>query len=361
MLLAISTHAQAACNTVAAVGCVAPPSGLVSWWPGDGNANDIADSNHGTLQNGATFAPGKVDQAFSFDGIDDFVSIPDPDNIENPTGTITVWVKTTTDYSSSSQRNDYVFGKQDLLPRISTLALLFPGSFHIPGSTGKIMFWIRDTANTNSIMIVSSSNLNDGNWHFIAVQWGLGGMKLYVDGVIDNSDPFAGWWDGNRGSFDIGRITNRTDLTFGGLVDELEIYDRALSQPKIQAIFDAGSAGKCKGITVQIDIKPGSFPNSINVGSGGNVPVAIFSTASFDATTVDPLSVTLAGADVKLKGKGTPMASTEDVNGDGLLDLVVHVSTEALELMDADTEAVLEGQTFGGIPVNGADTVRVVR
>ena len=99
-------------------------------------------------------------------------------------------------------------------------------------------------------------------------------------------------------------------------------------------------------ITVAIDIKPGSFPNSINLGSGGTVPVAIFSTSTFDARTVDPTTVTLAGAQVALKGKGTLMSSVKDVDGDGLLDLVVHVQTEALQLSDTDTEAVLEGKTF---------------
>ena len=72
-------------------------------------------------------------------------------------------------------------------------------------------------------------------------------------------------------------------------------------------------------VNVDIDIKPGSDPNSINLGSNGNVPVAILSSADFDATTVDPYTVTLAGAEVSLKGKAqTPMASVEDVNGDGL-------------------------------------------
>ncbi len=111
---------------------------------------------------------------------------------------------------------------------------------------------------------------------------------------------------------------------------------------------------------VRIDIKPGSFPNSINLSSNGVVPVAIFSTASFDATTVDPLSVTLAGAHVRLKGKGTPMASFQDVTGDGRLDLVVHVSTEALELTGTDTLAVLRGKTFAGTPIMGIDSIRVV-
>jgi hypothetical protein len=54
------------------------------------------------------------------------------------------------------------------------------------------------------------------------------------------------------------------------------------------------------------------------------------------------------------------MASFEDVNADGLLDLVVHVSTEALGLSDADTEAVLEGQTFDGTSIRGTDSIRVV-
>jgi photosystem II stability/assembly factor-like uncharacterized protein len=112
--------------------------------------------------------------------------------------------------------------------------------------------------------------------------------------------------------------------------------------------------------TVAIDIKPGTYPNTINLGSGGTVPVAILSSESFDATTIDPLTVTLAGANVRLKGKGTPMSSFEDINKDGRLDILVHVETEALELTDTSTEAVLEGKTFSGRRIKGTDTVKVV-
>src|SRR5262249_55983069 len=63
------------------ISCTPPPPGLVSWWPGDGNANDIRGGNNGTLQNGATFATGLVAQAFSFDGTDQFVQVPDNANI----------------------------------------------------------------------------------------------------------------------------------------------------------------------------------------------------------------------------------------------------------------------------------------
>ncbi len=57
--------------------CITSPKRLVSWWSGDGNANDVQDKNPGILQNGASYATGKVGQAFSMDGIDDFVEVAD--------------------------------------------------------------------------------------------------------------------------------------------------------------------------------------------------------------------------------------------------------------------------------------------
>lgn len=115
-----------------------------------------------------------------------------------------------------------------------------------------------------------------------------------------------------------------------------------------------------ESLSVPIDIKPGSAINSINLGSNGVVPVAILSTATFDARQVNPASVTLAGARVRVKGKGTLQVSIEDVNGDGRPDIVVQVSTQALELTAGDTRAFLEGKMFNGTPIIGSDSIRVV-
>jgi hypothetical protein len=72
------------------------------------------------------------------------------------------------------------------------------------------------------------------------------------------------------------------------------------------------------------------------------------------------LTVTLASAPVKLKGNGTPQVIVQDVNGDGRLDLIVHIQTEALQLNESDTQAVLEAETFGGTAIVGTDIVRIV-
>lgn len=109
-------------------------------------------------------------------------------------------------------------------------------------------------------------------------------------------------------------------------------------------------------ITVVIDIKPGSFPNTINLESKGNIPVAILSDPTFDATTVDRSTVVFAGASPLPIGK-TP----EDVNGDGLLDVVFHFGTQKLNLQIGDTKACLSGKTFSGQNFADCDSVLIVK
>jgi len=109
------------------------------------------------------------------------------------------------------------------------------------------------------------------------------------------------------------------------------------------------------GLDVDIDIKPNSFPNSINLKSKGNVPVAILSSPSFDAATVDRGAVEFAGAPALSIG-GSP----EDVNGDGLMDLILHFSTQSLNLKSGDTEACLTGKTLSEQEFKGCDSVLLV-
>lgn len=122
-------------------------------------------------------------------------------------------------------------------------------------------------------------------------------------------------------------------------------------------------------IPVDIDIKPDSDPNSINVGNKGRIPVAILTTDDFDAADVDPASVTLGDDDgndtgVAARKNGTLFASLEDVDNDGDLDLILHFDTQALvgngDLDAGTTELILNGDTTGGQPIQGSDSVNIV-
>jgi len=114
-------------------------------------------------------------------------------------------------------------------------------------------------------------------------------------------------------------------------------------------------------IPVNLDIKPGSEPNSVNLGSAGVIPIAILSTAVFDATSVDPASILLASAPIKLVGRNNRMLyHFEDANGDGLLDLVCQIDTDQLQLEIGAASAELTAQTYDGQRISGKDAIQIV-
>jgi Protein of unknown function (DUF3344) len=109
--------------------------------------------------------------------------------------------------------------------------------------------------------------------------------------------------------------------------------------------------------TIQIDIKPGSFPNSINPRSEGRTPVAILRTDSFDATTVDPATVLFG----RTGTEAAPVDSAlEDVDGDGDTDMILHFNTKDTGIVCGDTSASLTGETLSGQPIEGSDSIKTV-
>ena len=227
--------------------CFPPPAGLVSWWPGDGNANDIRDGNDGTLQNGATFTAGKVGQAFSFDGTNDFVAIPHNPNL-NPTGSFSVdaWIKASPQQFSADGLFDIVDKSHGWTDGTGWVLTGNPGGtvtfgFGKGGSTG-------DPA--NFVVVLTQTSVLDDQWHYLTGVYNGSQLEIYVDGVLQNTTAFSGTPANNIREVEIGRSWNSLAGTpsrfFHGLIDEVEFFNRALSASEIQAIFTADSAGKCK-------------------------------------------------------------------------------------------------------------------
>lgn len=114
---------------------------------------------------------------------------------------------------------------------------------------------------------------------------------------------------------------------------------------------------------VQIDIKPGSDPNSINCNDEDEViSVAILTTDDFDALTVDPNTVLFEGASEVHVDKKTfePRVHEEDVDGDGDTDRLFHFCLGDTGLTCDSTEGTLTGETVDGQAIEGTDTVRII-
>ncbi|HLY62574.1 MAG TPA: kelch repeat-containing protein [Terriglobia bacterium] len=172
-----------------------------------------------------------------------------------------------------------------------------------------------------------------------------GSSDTVLTPTVDTYEPETDTW-----SSEAPMLTPRASLVAGVVGDVL--YAVGGGNDKFLATNEAFTPF----LAVAIEIKP----NTINLKSNGKIEAVILSSNTFDATSVNPETVTLAGASVETEQNGTPLFTFDDVNGDGILDLIVHFRARDLQLTNTDTQAVLKGQTFAGQLIKGVATVRIV-
>lgn len=246
---------------VFAEGCVAAPQDLIAWWAGDGNANDRSGNHDGVLINGVLTVAGKVGQTLSFDGINDFVQVPD-----SP-----VWAFGTREFTIELWANFAAnAGTRVLVASDTGSGVQNKWIFWV--ESGLLRFYIVSTTDGDANIGTASFSPALGQWYHLALTRAGSDYIFYLDGsaVSINSDtrPVP---DANA-PLTIGQAEN--NFYFGGLIDEVAIYNRALTGDEIRAIYNAGSAGKCKPqvrAPEVVWITPGTFvmgsPNN-EVGHG---------------------------------------------------------------------------------------------
>jgi len=224
--------------------CISPPSGLVSWWPGHGDAIDIVGGSNGTLQNGAAFASGMVGQAFSFDGVDDFVSINNFNSLDGfNDATFEFWIKMNS-FPSDPRCNSgscgiVLFSKNDFV-----FAIGIHSTLKIEASRGNGSNWGGDfTLSTGAL-----TGLNQ--WNHVAVVVEGNADKVYINGALNTTNTQIENAFAIFGGLVFGSGFSGDYIFLDAELDEVEIYNRALAASEIQDIFNAGSAGKCKKVTI---------------------------------------------------------------------------------------------------------------
>jgi len=230
-------------STPAPVSCISAPSGLVSWWPGDGNANDIVGSNNGTLQNGTAFTTGKVGQAFNLDGINDYVDLGSGFNLDKLT--LDAWAFITPGTNTGERR---VLSKDNTSSGTRKAFALKSSAPFISGQQGHAAFVVLIGAAFDAIE--APTPLTAGWHHLAGVRDTMANrFELYVDGTMvasKSSGLVVGAIDSTVNTV-IGTVSpSSVTENFAGLIDEVEIFNRALSGDEINLIFLADSFGKCK-------------------------------------------------------------------------------------------------------------------
>lgn len=200
-----------ACDSCADVPfCCALPEGLVGWWPGDGNAFDVISGNDGTLNNGATYAEGRCGKAFDLRGSNDFVDVPRADEFDFGTPdsyTVVCWL-----YRTSTVNSQHMVGKRS-------------------GCGGGFNFYQ---------IAMNSSGLDDyiplNTWVFAALvtenpdYWG----RMSFDGVVVDDHPY--YDSSNDGNLRFGIVGECWGQDFGGLIDDVMIFNRALTDCELETL-----------------------------------------------------------------------------------------------------------------------------
>jgi len=253
------------------IACAAPPSGLVSWWPGEAGAQDIADSNSGTLVNGAATAAGKVGQALSFDGVDDHVLVPFNSNL-NPTGPFTVglWLK------ASPQQ---VIGDGSYTVVDKSHGWIDNAGWAIQGDTGNGTLGLLSGKGggfpyTNFVGAGTGVSVLDDQWHHFSGVYTGSAIEVYLDGVLKGSTPYTGLPVNNTRDLYIGAAWHSGTPTrqFHGLVDEVQYYSRALSLAEVRSLYNAGGYGLCRQADLALTM---TAPSSSNLGVNVNYTLTV--------------------------------------------------------------------------------------
>lgn len=193
---------------------------------GSGTINDTSGNNNSGLNNGATCgATGKLNTALSFNGTNNYISIPDANSLDLTTNiSVSAWV-----YANSYPLWATILGKTTSGSWANGYGLA-----HYTG-TNDIHFWVTSYSSTNAVATVPT-----GGWHHIIGTYDGSIIKIYLDGVQQDSRPRTGAISTNNSALNIG-CANSGAYFWNGRIDEVAVFNRALTATEVSDIYKRGA------------------------------------------------------------------------------------------------------------------------
>jgi CSLREA domain-containing protein len=323
--------------------CVTPPSGLTHWYPADSNPNDVVGTSNGAFKNGVSLVTGKFGKAFEFNKTNAYVALPNnffpypTSGTDTTPFTFDVWFQTTT--------SGVIFGQQAGAP-FNAQTLYEPGVYI--GTDGKLHASLFNSGSQTTID--SPSIVTDNVFHNVAVTYDGTTETLYLDGVNVGSAAFTqtGYSTVYQYQFGTGYVADAWPansggwMNFSGLIDDVQIYNRALSGTDVQTIFNAPISGQCL-TSAPISVTSISLADTNPTTASSVDFIVLFNTSVTGVDASDFLPVTtgsMYGAQVtNVSGAGaTYRVTVSNYTGSGTL---------RLDLIDDDS--ITDGTTpLGG-------------
>lgn len=235
---------------------IPPPSGMLAWWPADGYPTDIQAGHGIVIGAGTTFAPSEVGQSFAFDGLTGFITITDNGDLTPAALTVDFWFLSNINLPDPNHPEVPFIMKLNPFDDANAVSKGYDFFYQF----GAIGFGLPSTPSGARTIVYSSTGstaITAGTWHHVAGTYDSSGQKLYLDGSLVASGPNFGPIQYQAAALQFATVFNTANFSpgvnnpnftyfFNGQLDEIEIHNRALSASEIQAIFNAGSAGKIK-------------------------------------------------------------------------------------------------------------------
>lgn len=217
-------------NTLLSHNGLPAPMGLTAWWTGDGTANDRTGVNHGSLQNGASYGAGKVNQTFTLDGLNDYVSVPDS----------AAWAFGANEFSIELWANfaatagDMAFISHDEGGGTAKKWIFWR-------TGGQLGFHFGNGAGSSAFLASPIFTPTLGQWYHLGVTRSGSVFTFFINGAPVSTNSSALEVSDGNAQLTLGQAEN--GFFFNGLLDEVRIYNRALALPEMQSIYQSGTNG----------------------------------------------------------------------------------------------------------------------
>jgi len=276
------------------------------------NPLDIFGDNNGTNEGGVTTGvAGQVGEAFSFDGVDDYVNCGNDESLDITDAiTISLWFKLNNQPTSGYPTFICKPDSDDWSPPYAEYVFRI---FTDSPNCGKLEFFMPEYETTRTY---STTMPQQGQWYHTAVTYDGSDVKIYVNGTLETTNTVASSWGSSSIRLSIGARAPPSAISefFNDLIDEVAIFNRALSPEEISDLYDLGVAGKgyCEAVPGNLTLSWVSPSASTYVAQNEfwnftlNLSCSSDGDCGFVNVTLDPWMINelMAGNDLQLDEDG---------------------------------------------------------